>query len=166
MEKQFAAKYCCQLWISFLLAIILCFLLIRIDYSSIIGSNVDVKVLVNNYVNGEQKAMNRNNSHQDLWLGRYIYIHDLPSQYNEDLLRNRNHLFTRKVEKFHLCVYTVNSGFCPQINSTSWFLTNQFLLELIFNSRMKKCDCLTNDSSLASTIFVPFYAVLDLRRHL
>ncbi|KAJ4723133.1 putative Xyloglucan galactosyltransferase KATAMARI1 [Melia azedarach] len=166
MEKQFAAKYCCQLWIAFLLAIILCLLLIRIDYSSIIGSNVDVKVLVNNYVNGEQKAMNRNNSHQDLCLGQYIHIHDLPSQYNEDLLMNCNHLFNKKVEKFHLCVYTVNSGFGPQINSTSWFLTNQFLLELIFHSRMKKYDCLTNDSSLASAIFVPFYAGLDLRRHL
>ncbi|KAJ4723095.1 putative Xyloglucan galactosyltransferase KATAMARI1 [Melia azedarach] len=166
MEKQFAAKYCCQLWIAFLLAIILCLLLIRIDYSTIIGSNVDVKVLVNNYVNGEQKAMNRNNSHQDLCLGRYIYIHDLPSQYNEDLLMNCNHLFNKKVEKFHLCVYTVNSGFGPQINSTSWFLTNQFLLDLIFHSRMKKYDCLTNDSSLASAIFVPFYAGLDLRRHL
>ncbi|TXG72652.1 hypothetical protein EZV62_001231 [Acer yangbiense] len=31
---------------------------------------------------------------------------------------------------------------------------------------MKNYKCLTNDSSLASAIFVPFYAGLDLRRHL
>ncbi|KAJ4723096.1 putative Xyloglucan galactosyltransferase KATAMARI1 [Melia azedarach] len=166
MDKQFAGKYFCQLWIAFIVAIILCLLLIRINYSSVIGSNVDVKVLVNNYVNGEQKEMNRNNSHQDLCLGRYIYIHDLPSQYNEDLLRNCDHLFTRKGEKFRMCVYTENSGFGRQINSTSWFITNQFSLELIFHSRMKKYDCLTNDSKIASAIFVPFYAGLELRPHL
>ncbi|KAH9680387.1 putative xyloglucan galactosyltransferase GT14 [Citrus sinensis] len=31
---------------------------------------------------------------------------------------------------------------------------------------MKNYECLTNDSSLASAIYVPFYAGLDLRRHL
>ncbi|PPS17844.1 hypothetical protein GOBAR_AA02735 [Gossypium barbadense] len=40
------------------------------------------------------------------------------------------------------------------------------MLEVIFHDRMKKYKCLTNDSLVASAIFVPYYAGLDLRRYL
>ncbi|KAJ4723132.1 putative Xyloglucan galactosyltransferase KATAMARI1 [Melia azedarach] len=72
-----------------------------------------------------------------------------------------------------MCPYLVNFGFGPEIENhdmvllnESWFLTNQFLLEVIFHERMKNYSCLTNDSALASAIYVPFYAGLDLGRHL
>lgn len=40
-----------------------------------------------------------------------------------------------------------------------------FTLELIFHERMKQYRCLTNDSSIASAIYVPYYAGLDVGRY-
>ncbi|KAH7572996.1 hypothetical protein ACOSQ2_006688 [Xanthoceras sorbifolium] len=164
MENPFIGKNGSKLWLVLLIITnILCFLLFSLDYSSLTnGTKIDIKV---------------NSREQDLCWGRYIYIHDLPSQFNEDVLKNCQ-LLTRKTDKFDMCLFTNNSGFGPQvdiINSNygvlsntrrSWYFTNQFMLEVIFHNRMKKYECLTNDSSLASAIFVPFYAGLDLRRHL
>ncbi|XP_022722187.1 probable xyloglucan galactosyltransferase GT14 [Durio zibethinus] len=70
-----------------------------------------------------------------------------------------------------MCSYIENSGLGPQIESSdaldlwnrSWFSTNQFLLEVIFHNRMTKYKCLTNELTLVSAIFVPYYAGLDLR---
>ncbi|XP_044485424.1 probable xyloglucan galactosyltransferase GT14 [Mangifera indica] len=123
----------------------------------------------------EQLDIERNlnpKSNVDLCLGRYIYIHDLPARFNEEILKNC-HLISRKTDKFDMCQAIENSGFGHQIenssevlSNTSWFSTNQFMLEVIFHNRMKKYECLTNDSSMASAIYVPFYAGLDLRRYL
>ena len=46
----------------------------------------------------------------------------------------------------------------------SWYATNQFMLSVIFHNRMKQYECLTNDSSLASAIYAPFYPGLEMRR--
>ncbi|GLT97730.1 hypothetical protein SLE2022_152790 [Rubroshorea leprosula] len=104
--------------------------------------------------------------------GRYIYIHDLPSKFNENVLKNCE-LATRATDRISMCSYVANLGLGPRIENSgevlsenSWYSTNQFFLEVIFHNRMKKYECLTNDSSLASAIYVPFYAGLDLRRYL
>ncbi|KDP37898.1 hypothetical protein JCGZ_05780 [Jatropha curcas] len=71
-----------------------------------------------------------------------------------------------------MCPYLANSGFGVHVTDKnlglqdSWYATNQFLLEVIFRTRMEKYDCLTNDSSSASAIFVPYYAGLDVGRYL
>ncbi|KAJ8452591.1 hypothetical protein Cgig2_004927 [Carnegiea gigantea] len=44
--------------------------------------------------------------------------------------------------------------------------TNRTSNQKSCSGRMKQYDCLTNDSSIASAIFVPFYVGLDLARHL
>ncbi|TYH49844.1 hypothetical protein ES332_D10G163400v1 [Gossypium tomentosum] len=98
-------------------------------------------------------------SSQDSCLGRYIYIHDLPMRFNQDLLTNCQ-VLTRSIDKTSMCEYA--SG----LWNSNWFWTNQFMLEVIFHDRMKKYKCLTNDSLVASAIFVPYYAGLDLRRYL
>ena len=104
--------------------------------------------------------------------GRYVYIHQLPSRFNTDLLHNC-HSLTRGTNKPNMCPYMQNMGLGPQIatsegvlTNNTWYATNQFLLEVIFHNRMTKYPCLTNDSSLASAIFVPFYAGLDVSRFL
>ncbi|CAL0301443.1 unnamed protein product [Lupinus luteus] len=51
-------------------------------------------------------------------------------------------------------------------SSSSWYATNQFLFEVIFHNKMRKYECLTNDSSLANAIFVPCYAGLDVSQFL
>ncbi|KAE8708754.1 Xyloglucan galactosyltransferase KATAMARI1 [Hibiscus syriacus] len=107
----------------------------------------------------------------DSCLGRYVFVHDLPSRFNEDLVKNC-WLLTRGTDK-NMCPYLDNLGFGPEIDNpenvlmnNSWFLTNQFLLEVIFHNRMKRYECLTNDSSIASAVFVPFYAGLDMSLYL
>ncbi|KAM3739765.1 hypothetical protein ACB098_08G046900 [Castanea mollissima] len=108
-------------------------------------------------------------SDSDLCLGRYIYVHDLPSRFNENLLKHCQ-LLTNWTD---MCLFTSNLGLGPRLpnlsrvySKTGWFATNQFLLEVIFHNRMKQYKCLTNDSSLASAIFVPYYAGLDVSRYL
>ncbi|XP_030547695.1 probable xyloglucan galactosyltransferase GT14 [Rhodamnia argentea] len=103
--------------------------------------------------------------------GRFIYIHDLPGRFNNDLLRKCESL-TRGTD-VNMCPYMENLGMGPAVAdsggvllNSSWFRTNQFLLEVIFHNKMKRYECLTNDSSLASAIYVPYYAGLDISQYL
>ncbi|KAI4379342.1 hypothetical protein MLD38_005656 [Melastoma candidum] len=98
----------------------------------------------------------------DRCAGRYVYMYRLPSKFNDDLLRNCRSL----AKWFDMCPFAVNSGLGPGMEKKGWFATNQFMLEVIFRGRMEHYECLTNDSSMASAVFVPFYAGLDIGRHL
>lgn len=101
--------------------------------------------------------------------GRYIYIHDLPSRFNDDLLKQ-----CKLLNKWtDMCQYFVNMGLGQALGnpqkiflSTGWFVTDQFSLEVIFHNRMKQYKCLTNDSTQAAAIYIPYYAGLDIARHL
>lgn len=101
--------------------------------------------------------------------GRYIYVHDLPSRYNLDLLKQCK-LFSKWSD---MCPSLTNVGLGPELGNPQrvflnrgWFNTQQFNLEVIFHNRMKQYDCLTNNSSKASAIYVPYYAGLDVSRYL
>ncbi|XP_048227469.1 probable xyloglucan galactosyltransferase GT11 isoform X2 [Ricinus communis] len=112
---------------------------------------------------------NGSDSDSESCFGRYIYIHDLPGEFNEDLLKHCQFLS----EWSNMCSLISNFGLGPGLrnpdrvfSNTGWYETNQFMLEVIFHNRMKQYKCLTNDSSLASAIFVPYYAGLDVARYL
>ncbi|XP_051142147.1 xyloglucan galactosyltransferase MUR3 [Andrographis paniculata] len=101
--------------------------------------------------------------------GRYIYVHDLPPRFNEDMLKECRSLSLWT----NMCKFTTNAGLGPPLenvegvfSNTGWYATNQFAVDVIFNNRMKQYDCLTKDSSLAAAIFVPFYAGFDIARYL
>lgn len=101
--------------------------------------------------------------------GKYIYVHDLPPIFNADMLKNCSSLSPWT----DMCKFTANAGLGPPMEAddgvfskTGWYATNQFAVEVIFNNRMKQYECLTNNSSLAAAIFVPFYAGFDISRHL
>lgn len=101
--------------------------------------------------------------------GRYIYVHDLPPRFNEDMLKECKTLSPWT----NMCKFTANAGLGPQMentegvfSNTGWYATNQFAVDVIFGNRMKQYECLTNDSSLAAAIFVPFYAGFDIARYL
>ncbi|XVE59263.1 hypothetical protein DITRI_Ditri05aG0031800 [Diplodiscus trichospermus] len=101
--------------------------------------------------------------------GRYVYIHNLPRKFNQDLLDNCRSLSFWT----DMCECSSNLGLGAPLPSneklysrTGWFATNQFLLEVIFHNRMKQHKCLTNDPSVASAIYVPYYAGLDVGRYL
>ncbi|KAK9944973.1 hypothetical protein M0R45_010507 [Rubus argutus] len=101
--------------------------------------------------------------------GRYIYVHDLPPRFNEDMLKECRSLSLWT----NMCKFTTNAGLGPPLENvegvfedTSWYATNQFAVDVIFSNRMKQYECLTKDSSLAAAIFVPFYAGFDIARYL
>ncbi|EPS68552.1 xyloglucan galactosyltransferase [Genlisea aurea] len=102
--------------------------------------------------------------------GRYIYVHNLPPIFNEDMLKD----CTTLSPWTNMCKFTVNAGLGPPLenhdtavfSSTGWYATDQFAVDLIFLNRMKQYQCLTNDSSLAAAVFVPFYAGFDVARYL
>ncbi|KAJ1265741.1 hypothetical protein BS78_08G098900 [Paspalum vaginatum] len=74
--------------------------------------------------------------------GRYIYIQDLPSQFNADLLRD-----------------------CRSMSE--WTdMCSHFTLEVIFHNRMRQYGCLTADASHAAAVYVPYYPGLNVGRHL
>ncbi|KAJ4956738.1 hypothetical protein NE237_013521 [Protea cynaroides] len=101
--------------------------------------------------------------------GRYIYVHELPPQFNEDMLKE-----CQKISIWtNMCKFTSNAGLGPPLenvegvfSNTGWYATNQFAVDVIFGNRMKQYECLTKDSSIAAAIFVPFYAGLDISRYL
>ncbi|KAL9431201.1 hypothetical protein AB3S75_026395 [Citrus x aurantiifolia] len=115
------------------------------------------------------KALETIENKSDPCGGRYIYVHDLPSRFNEDMLKDCRSLSLWT----NMCKYTANAGLGPPLantegvfSNTGWYTTNQFAVDVIFNNRMKQYECLTNDSSIAAAIFVPFYAGFDIARYL
>uniref|UniRef100_A0A5B7AK76 Putative xyloglucan galactosyltransferase KATAMARI1-like n=1 Tax=Davidia involucrata TaxID=16924 RepID=A0A5B7AK76_DAVIN len=113
-----------------------------------------------NLRNGREQINDK--SEADSCSGRYIYVHDIPSRFNYDLLEQ-----CQTLNKWtNMCQYMMNMGLGPPLPNTGWFATDQFSLEVIFHNRMKQYECLTNDSSKASAIFVPYYAGLEVARYL
>jgi hypothetical protein len=101
--------------------------------------------------------------------GRYIYVHELPPRFNEDMLRDCEKLSVWT----NMCRFMSNDGLGPPLSdeegvfsSTGWYGTNQFSVDVIFGNRMKQYECLTKDSSIAAAVFVPFYAGFDIARYL
>lgn len=117
----------------------------------------------------EKKDENKGGNKGNSCAGRYIYVAKIPSKFNEDMLKQCNLL--NKWED--MCQYLLNMGLGvdlgnPQrvFSNKGWYTTNQFSLEVLFHNRMKQYDCLTNDSSEASAVFVPYYAGFDVARYL
>ncbi|KAG6606344.1 Xyloglucan galactosyltransferase MUR3, partial [Cucurbita argyrosperma subsp. argyrosperma] len=115
------------------------------------------------------KALKTVENKSDPCGGRYIFVHDLPSRFNEDMLKECKSLSLWT----NMCKFTTNAGLGPPLENvegvfsdTGWYATNQFAVDVIFSNRMKQYDCLTKDSSIASAFFVPFYAGFDIARYL
>ncbi|XP_021799944.1 probable xyloglucan galactosyltransferase GT14 [Prunus avium] len=179
MEKLLPAKCSQELWFGILISFALCFILLSFDYSTFFSVNNGVNLLVNTQqvdpigILKNQTLSITDQPSTESCSGRFVYMHDdLPEKFNHDLLENCKYL-TRGTDKPNLCPYFENFGFGPEIENNegvlaneSWFSTNQFLLEFIFHNKMKHYECLTKNSTLASAIYVPFYAGLDASLHL
>lgn len=176
--KPITKKCSQELWFAIFTFFVLCFILLSFDYSTLMNADKKITPLVKK--EGRKPFILKKKTNLttkvpnvvDSCLGRYIYIHDLPSRFNYDLLKNCKSL-TRGTDQT-MCTYLVNFGLGPEIevskgavlSNQSWFSTNQFLLEVIFHNKMKQYKCLTNVSLEAAAIYVPFYAGLDASLHL
>lgn len=116
-----------------------------------------------------ERALRTAENQSDPCGGRYIYVHDLPPRFNEDMLRDCEKLSVWT----NMCRFMSNDGLGPPLGNeegvfsdTGWYGTNQFSVDVIFGNRMKQYECLTKDSSVAAAVFVPFYAGFDVARYL
>ncbi|MCO5603508.1 hypothetical protein L7F22_057659 [Adiantum nelumboides] len=107
--------------------------------------------------------------------GKYVYMQLLPPMFNQDIISDCE----RNSRKWiNVCSAAANGGLGlvledgegvltqPQIGLYSWYNTEQFILDVLFHTRMKKYRCLASDVSQADLIYVPFYAGQDLTRYL
>uniref|UniRef100_A0ACD5WF26 Uncharacterized protein n=1 Tax=Avena sativa TaxID=4498 RepID=A0ACD5WF26_AVESA len=120
-------------------------------------------------------------SDDDPCRGRYVYMHDLPPRFNADMLSGCGRTDGRWPD---MCEQVSNAGLGKPLHgppedevgegeggalaltgARGWYATHQFALDAIFHARMRRYDCLTNDSSAAAAVFVPFYAGFDFARH-
>ena len=89
---------------------------------------------------------------------RWIYIRNLPSRFNVDLLA-------------HCSDYPIYRDFYPHITnhglgpktfngSHNRYRTHPLTLELIFHCKMLECPRLTADTIFANAVFLPYYAAV------
>ena len=94
--------------------------------------------------------------------GRGIYVYDLPSKFNKDLLAQCKDM----LPWLDFCKFLTNNGMgepIPELGK-DWFNTNQYALEPIFHSLILKHRCRVHNEEDAKLFYVPFYGGLDVLR--
>lgn len=147
---------------------IFCSLLLYSQSSSSLSGNNGLSFFSNLFLQQNSTTKPVSNSSCS---GKYIYVHDLPGKFNQEIIKNCSLLI--KWHESEMCQSLSNMGLGPKamnshgiLQNKSWFVTNPYMLEVIFHNRMKNYNCLTNNSSIASAVYVPFYPGLDLGRFL
>ncbi|KAJ8426014.1 hypothetical protein Cgig2_026126 [Carnegiea gigantea] len=94
--------------------------------------------------------------------GRGIYVYDLPSKFNKDLLA----LCKQMLTWLDFCKFLTNNGIgepIPELGK-DWFNTHQYALEPVFHSHILKHRCRVHNEEDAKLFYVPFYGGLDVLR--
>ncbi|XP_021735847.1 xyloglucan-specific galacturonosyltransferase 1-like isoform X2 [Chenopodium quinoa] len=94
--------------------------------------------------------------------GRGIYVYDLPSKFNKDLLAKCNEMMSW----LDFCKYFTNGAMgepMPELGE-GWYNTYQYSLEPIFHNRVLKHPCRVHNAEEAKLFFVPFYGGMDILR--
>lgn len=100
--------------------------------------------------------------------GRRVYVYDLPSKFNADLLLGCHDM----MPSFDMCKFVINDGMGESFSAPgdvlvptgSWYWTHQYALEMLFHARVKEYSCRTWDAEEANVFYVPFYGGLDVVR--
>ncbi|KAL5552086.1 hypothetical protein UlMin_002262 [Ulmus minor] len=94
--------------------------------------------------------------------GKGIYVYDLPSKFNKDLVGQCGDM----VPWMDFCRYFKNEGLGEPILKLGkgWYRTHQYSLEPIFHARVLKHPCRVYDENQAKLFYVPFYGGLDILR--
>ncbi|XP_047966484.1 xyloglucan-specific galacturonosyltransferase 1-like [Salvia hispanica] len=129
------------------------------------SKNITNKVLAYTEVE-EQLKLHRSwsrSSNPTTCQGRGIYVYDLPSKFNKDLIGQCNSMLTPGVD---FCGYLTNGGIGKGVESlgSAWYNTHQYALELIFHARVLNHPCRVYDPTNAKLFYVPYYGGLDVLR--
>lgn len=95
-------------------------------------------------------------------LGGGIYVYDLPSKFNTDLLTQCGEM----LPWLNFCKYLSNGGFGETIPvlGPGWYDTHQYALEPIFHARVMNHPCRVYNHNEAKMFYVPYYGGLDVLR--
>ncbi|CAM6129263.1 unnamed protein product [Calypogeia fissa] len=116
---------------------------------------------------------------RDTCSGKRIYTYDLPPKFNLELF-NRSRCYKGLIYWMDLCPRFGNGGYGLKLwddskphsveeggfDRSSWYDTDSYMLEVIFHTRLKDYDCLTEDPAMADAFFVPYYTGLQALVHL
>ncbi|GMY30302.1 xyloglucan-specific galacturonosyltransferase 1-like [Fagus crenata] len=94
--------------------------------------------------------------------GRGIYVYDLPSKFNKDLVGQCHDM----VPWADFCEYFNNEALgqpMPKLGK-GWYQTHQYSLEPIFHTRVLNHPCRVYNENEAKLFYVPFYGGLDILR--
>lgn len=95
-------------------------------------------------------------------LGGYFYIHQLPEEFNADLVRQCKNLSGYT----DMCPHVANGGLGQPMSRPGWYRTHQFLAEMIFHARAERHPCRTYDPESATLFYVPYYGGLHASKML
>ncbi|KAH7550301.1 hypothetical protein JRO89_XS13G0167700 [Xanthoceras sorbifolium] len=94
--------------------------------------------------------------------GREIYVYDLPTKFNKDLVGQCGDMMPWE----NFCRFFDNEALgeaIPELGN-GWYHTNQYSLEPIFHSRVLKHPCRVYNENEAKLFYVPYYGGLDILR--
>ncbi|GLT49280.1 hypothetical protein SLA2020_228480 [Shorea laevis] len=101
-----------------------------------------------------------------------IFVYDLPSEFNRELIEKCDELSPWSSK----CAALSNeglgkratglSGIVPKELIPAWYWTDQFASELIFHNRMLNHKCRTMEAESATGYYIPFYAGLAVGKYL
>ncbi|MQM18260.1 hypothetical protein Taro_051246 [Colocasia esculenta] len=94
--------------------------------------------------------------------GRGVFVYDLPSKFNGDLMARCHGLLPWT----DLCPHFADDGMGEAIPALGrgWHKTHQYALEPIFHQRVLRHPCRVHNPDHARLFYVPFYGGLDILR--
>lgn len=104
-----------------------------------------------------------NSKHTVCEYGKGIFVYDLPSKFNKDLVKQCGDMVPWTD---HFCKYFENDALGEPIIKLGkdWYGTHQYSLEPIFHSRILKHPCRVYNADKAKLFYVPYYGGLDILR--
>eukprot|EP00249_Psilotum_nudum_P028379 c3736_g1_i1 orf=387-1685(+) len=103
--------------------------------------------------------------------GRRVYMYDLPSEFNSGLLEKCKFGMAKWL---NFCAHNANAGMgqaLEKVNNShtlgqGWYITDPYMIEVIFHNRMRRYSCLTKNPKLADAFFLPYYTGIDALKYL
>ncbi|XP_021895287.1 probable xyloglucan galactosyltransferase GT20 [Carica papaya] len=94
--------------------------------------------------------------------GKGVYVYDLPSKFNKDLVGQCSDMIIWT----DFCRFFKNNALGEPIEELGkgWYHTHQYALEPIFHARVLKHPCRVYDENQAKLFYVPYYGGFDILR--
>ncbi|CAN4084549.1 unnamed protein product [Withania somnifera] len=116
---------------------------------------------------GKKQLVQAKVPHDECESGR-VYVYDLPTKFNKDLLNNCHDLDPWSSR----CNAVSNGGLGPKANGlelivpenlrSAWYWTDMYSAEVIYHERILNFKCRTLEPRNATAFYIPFYAGLAI----